>query len=663
MKKLIFLLFLFLLFFFSREQTITKRMIRPADLYRLPTIGDAQLSPDGKWVAYVLTKVDSGKDKRDADIWMVSWDGSQHIQITNSPEGESKPRWSPDSKYLSFLSSRQESKGSQVWLLDRRGGEGKRITEVKGGINDYAWSPDGKKLALVITEEPKDTAKKTSPKPIIVNRYHFKADIAGYLNNLHSHLYLFDIVTKKLDTLTKGNYDEASPAWSPDGSQIAFVSNRTTEPDRNENTDIFIIDAKPGSKMIQLTFWTGYDNSPQWSPDGKYIAYLRSTSSENYIMYDQPQLAVISKDGGEPKLLTASLDRPVSNPRWARDGRSVAGLVTDNRERYIALFPLTGGQLTIIAGGNCSYGSLENGPDTSWLATRSDPQLPAEIFALESGKPRRLTSQMVDFLSPLSLASVEGFISKSKDGTLVSGILYRPAGAKPGQRLPLILFIHGGPVGQDDWGFDLTRQMLAGANYAVAAVNYRGSSGRGLDYCKIIAADWGNKEVMDLQGAVDHLVNQGIADPDKLGVGGWSYGGILTDYLIASDTRFKAAASGAGTGFALALYGVDQYITQYDNEIGAPWKHIDKYLKISYPFLKADRIKTPTLFMSGEKDFNVPTAGSEQMYQALRSLGTATELIVYPGQFHGITLPSYQVDRYERYIAWYDKYVNFPAGH
>jgi dipeptidyl aminopeptidase/acylaminoacyl peptidase len=199
--------------------------------------------------------------------------------------------------------------------------------------------------------------------------------------------------------------------------------------------------------------------------------------------------------------------------------------------------------------------------------------------------------------------------------------------------------------------------MLAAGGYAVAAVNYRGSNGRGLDYCKVISADWGNKEVIDLHGAIDYLVKKGIADPDKLGVGGWSYGGILTDYLIASDTRFKAATSGAGTGFTLSLYGVDQYISQYNNEIGAPWKNIEGYLKISYPLLKADRIKTPTLFLSGEKDFNVPTAGSEQMYQALRTLGVPTELIVYPGQFHGITTPSYLKDRLDRYLAWYGKYL------
>jgi len=225
------------------------------------------------------------------------------------------------------------------------------------------------------------------------------------------------------------------------------------------------------------------------------------------------------------------------------------------------------------------------------------------------------------------------------------------------KKLPFILFIHGGPVGQDNYTFDGTRQVLASAGYAVAGVNYRGSNGRGLAYCKAISADWGNKEVVDLLGAVDELVKQGIADPDHLGVGGWSYGGILTDYSIASDTRFKAAASGAGSALQSSMYGVDQYVLQYDNELGQPWKNQQKWIDISYPFYHADRIKTPVLFMSGLRDFNVPTAGSEQMYMALKSQNIAAELILYPNQFHGISVPSYQVDRLQRYIEWYGKYL------
>jgi len=638
---------------------ITKRPIRPADLYHLPSVGDPQLSPDGKWVAYTLSTIDSIKDRRSSAVWMISWDGTTNLQLTNSPEGESRPRWSPDSKYLSFLSARQESKGSQVWLMDRRGGEGKRLTEFKGGVNDYAWSPDGKKLLLTLSDQEKeDTGKIKTVKPYVIDRYQYKQDIEGYrYKKLYTHLYLFDIATKKIDTLTRGATNEGSAVWSPDGSAIAFVSNRTADPDKNENTDIFTIEARPGATAKQLTTWKGADNAPRWSPDGKWIAYTRSTLDADYSMYDQSVLAVVAVTGGEPRLLSLALDRPVNNPRWSGDGKAIVAQVVDDRRQYLAAFSPVDGKMTRVVEGNRTWGPAEAAPGGNWLTMMNSPQQPTEIYALERGVPRRLTLHTDSFLLPLNLAAVEGFSSTSSDGTLVSGLLFRPAGVAEGTKLPLILFIHGGPVGQDEFGFDLVRQMLAAGGYAVAGVNYRGSNGRGLDYCKVISGDWGNKEVIDLHGAVDELVKKGIADPDKLAVGGWSYGGILTDYLIASDTRFKAASSGAGTGFTLSLYGVDQYISQYNNEIGTPWTSIDKYLKISYPLLKADRIKTPTLFMSGEKDFNVPTAGSEQMYQALRTLGIPTELIVYPGQFHGITVPSYQKDRLDRWLAWYGKYL------
>jgi dipeptidyl aminopeptidase/acylaminoacyl peptidase len=252
---------------------------------------------------------------------------------------------------------------------------------------------------------------------------------------------------------------------------------------------------------------------------------------------------------------------------------------------------------------------------------------------------------------------VEGFQSKSKDGTLVSGILYRPANAPVGRKLPLILFIHGGPVGQDQFGFDLSRQMLAAAGYAVAAVNYRGSSGRGIGFTRAIYADWGHKEVVDIVGSADYLIKQGIVDENRMGIAGWSYGGISSNYTIATDQRFKAAVSGAGSSLQLTMYGTDQYITQYETELGVPWKHPDAWMKVSYSFFHADRIKTPTLFMASQNDFNVPVAGAEQMYQALRSMGVPTELVIYPNQNHGLAVPSYIKDRFERHIKWFDKYL------
>ncbi len=654
MKNLV-LMLLVCVTLFAQAQAPGKRKLRPSDVYRLKSINDPRTSPDGKWVCYVLSSVDSAKDKRNSDLWMVSWDGLQSVQLTHGPDGESSPRWSPDGKYLSFTSSRQ-GKRNQVWLMDRRGGEARKLTKITGDLGDYAWSPDGSKLVLVV-QDPPDTSKTKTAKPLVIDRYQFKQDVEGYLLNRKTHLYLFDVATEKIDTLTHGNYNEGGPVWSPDSKQIAFVSNRTAEPDRNENSDIWITEARKHATAKQLTTWTGSDNSPRWSADGKSVAYLQSTSPEKYMMYDQNILAVISTAGGVPRLLTKALDRPVGAITWDKGAAGLSFLVTDDRQRYIGHIAESGGAVTKIAGGNRSFASLESVREGTYLSMMSEPQLPGELYAIENGTPRRLTKHQDEFVAPIAFASVEGFTSRSKDGTLVSNILFRPADAQANQKLPTVFYIHGGPVGQDEFGFDLSRQMIAAAGYAVVGVNYRGSDGRGLEFCRAIYADWGNKEVMDIHGAADHVVKEGIADPERLGIGGWSYGGILTNYSIATDTRFKAAASGAGSALQLSLYGADQYINQFENELGVPWKNLDKYLKLSYPLLKADKIKTPTLFLVGEKDFNVPVLGSEQMYQALRSQNVPTGLIIYPGQFHGITTPSYQIDRFDRYVGWFDKHL------
>jgi len=288
-----------------------------------------------------------------------------------------------------------------------------------------------------------------------------------------------------------------------------------------------------------------------------------------------------------------------------------------------------------------------------------DDTKPTEVYAMEGNALRKLTHQNGVLLAELQIAQTEEVNFKSKDGTEVHGLLTYPLGYVKGTRVPLLLRIHGGPNGQDQHSFSVERQVFAANGYAVLVVNYRGSSGRGQKYSRSIFADWGHYEVEDLEAGVDHVIQMGVADPDRLGVGGWSYGGILTDYMIATDPRFKGATSGAGTAFTVAFYGTDQYIIQYDYEIGPPWnpKSWETYVKISYPFLHADRIKTPTLFLGGERDFNVPVQGGQQMYQALRSLGIETQLVIYPNEFHGITRPSYVKDRYERYLGWYDKYV------
>jgi len=643
-------------------QGASKRPLTAGDIYRMRSVNDPQLSPDGNWVAYTVSSVDSAKDKNDTDVWMASWDGAQNIRLTSTPDGESSPRWSPDGRYLAFVSGRQEGKGGQIWLLDRRGGEAQRITQIKGGVSEYQWSPDSRRIVVVVDEETdsalkKDTAEKKTPKPIVIDRYQFKRDVTGYLQTKRSHLSIFDVDTKKVEALTDGLDDDGGASWSPDGKSIAFVRTPTREPSQVENSDIYVIEARAGAQPKRLTDFAGPDDGRlSWSPDSRWIAFVRG-DEPRYYAYNLNKLAIVRSDGSEPaKVLTGSFDRAISSPRFSSDGRSVLATTADDRAQHLIRVRVPDGTVERIITGKRVVSGFTVGGDGRVAVLASTPERAPEVYAWDNGALRALTHQNDSLFAQLQLATTEDFSSRGKDGTEAHGLLVRPAGA-PAGKLPMILYIHGGPNGQDSYSFSFDRELFAANGYAVLAVNYRGSSGRGSAYQKAIFADWGNKEVVDLLGAVDEAVKQGIADPNRLGIGGWSYGGILTDYTIATTPRFAAAVSGAGSALQLSMYGVDQYVSQYEVELGLPWKSPESWMKVSYPFFHADRIKTPTLFMGGQSDFNVPIIGGEQMYQALRTLGVPTQLVIYPSQYHGITIPSYRVDRLQRYLAWYDRFL------
>jgi dipeptidyl aminopeptidase/acylaminoacyl peptidase len=649
-----------------------QRLLTVDDMHKFHDVRDVQISPDGKWVAYTVSSVDVTADKSDTDVWMASWDGTEQLRLTSSPESENAPRWSPDGRYLAFLSGRPgKAKGTQIWLLNRMGGEAQQFTDFKNKLSSYEWSPDSKRLLLTMTErDPADTddekpaagSNAKAPKPIVVDRYKFKQDIQGYLTQKPGRFYLFDMTTKKAEPVTTDGFEVASPAWSPDGQWIAFLGKEGKDAERYNTWNVYVIEARTGATPRQITHYDGVHASasraqPEWSPDGKRLVYLESTGAKNSA-YNMSRLAVIAVDGGTPKLLAEKLDRSVSSPRFTPDGSSILFLVADDRWEYPARIPSIGGAVERLVQGQGMISTLAQGKDGRLAVLAANDLTHPEIHALENGSLRPLTHQNDALMAELKLGATEDFSCKAKDGTEVHGLIVKPPDYEPGRKYPTLLRIHGGPNGQDSHAFNFERQIFAANGYVVVNVNYRGSSGRGEKYQTAIAADWGNKEVIDLQAAMDHVVAMGLADPDRLGVGGWSYGGILTDAIIAKDHRFKAATSGAGTAFPLALYGVDQYIMQYEEEIGPPWKvGLEPWIKLSYPFLHADQINTPTLFLGGEKDFNVPLVGGEQMYEALRSLGVPTQLVVYPGQFHGITRPSYQKDRVERYLAWYAKYL------
>jgi dipeptidyl aminopeptidase/acylaminoacyl peptidase len=654
----------------ARSQESGLRVFLPEDVHRIREVGDLSISPDGDWIAYSVGTADPDKDEYSSDLHMVRWDGEESIQLTHTADsGESHPRFSPDGKYLAFIAARNDgadededddpaTKG-QVWLLNRAGGEARRLTEMPGGVSGFEWSPDSTRLVLVSNdpEEPKDEdATHDTPKPIVIDRYQFKRDRVGYLVDRYRRLYLFDIASNAATLLTPGPYDSTEPAWSPDGDSIAFVSKRQGDPDRHQNTDIYVIEAAANAEPRQLTTWEGADSSPTFSPDGRRIAYLQG-GPPRYAWYDPDQVAVIDVAGGEPELPTADLDRYVSSPRWARNGRTIYFLAEGDRTNSVVSVPARGGRLTTLFPDRDTPGiarSFDVGRDGIAVVSGFGNR-PAEIYRADDG--RRLTGHNDALVADIDWATVEGFDAISPDGTRVGSMLLKPPGYVEGRPYPTIAYVHGGPVSQDGYDFDYLSQALAAQGYLVVNPNYRGSSGRGRDFSRAIYADWGNLEIQDIHAVMDKLVEDGLADPERLGIGGWSYGGINTNFAIASDTRFAAAVSGSSASNYIAGYGTDQYIWQYENELGLPWETPEAYFDISYPFFKADRIKTPTLFMCGALDFNVPLINSEQMYQALRSLNVPTQLVIYPGQYHGLDKPSYVEDRLDRMIEWYGRFL------
>jgi dipeptidyl aminopeptidase/acylaminoacyl peptidase len=650
--------------------TVSARPLEPGDWYRFQAVSDLQIARDGATVAYLVTRYDEATDESRSDLWLADWAGKESVQLTRG-ESVSDPRFSPDGRYLSFLSARPAESGTRLWLLDRRGGEPRPLGHCGGEIAGYEWSPDAQRIALVAQgggaeggESPADKSADKSPRPLVLDAFQFKEDKAGYLTReSRSHLYLLDVASGACTPLgADPQRSDSRPAFSPDGARIAYVSNAVGEPYVPGVDEIEVVDATAGARPRKLlSTWSPNHQQLEWSPDGRLLAFLQGNELK-YNAYILDALAVADVRSAKVRPLTASLDRAVVSPQFSSEGGSIEFAVEDDGYQYPARVSLASGSIEKLGTAMVVTELATAAGHTAVLA--ANDRSPVEVYALEGGRLRALSAHNQTLFASLGLGAVEDVAFRDRDGTEIHGQLVKPPGFVAGRRYPTILWIHGGPDGQDDHSFELEgyspqleRQLFATHGYAVLAVNYRGSAGRGADFARSIFADWGDKEVQDLLAGVDYAVTAGVADPAHLAVGGWSYGGLLTDYLIASTTRFKAAIAGAGSGNQLSMYGSDEYVVQYNAELGPPWKSSALWLKVSYPFFHADRIRTPTLFLGGDKDFNVPLAGGEQMYQALRTLGVPAELIVYPGEFHVLTRPSFLVDRWRRYLEWMDRYL------
>ncbi len=503
------------------------------------------------------------------------------------------------------------------------------------------------------------------PAPIVIDRLQFKSDVAGYLREERSHLYLMDVASGTTQQLTDGPFDDVQPAWSPDGTQIVFVSKRGEAPDSHNNWDLYLVAPQAGASVRQLTTNRGIDGDPEndwtsgpphYSPDGRRVAYLAGGAPGD-IWYSLLQAGVIDAKGGDARSPTAALDRNTLEPRWSADGRWLHFRLEDDASMVLARVRLADGHVERLTAPGGVVSEYDVGAGGRIVVVHGTSAQPGELAALERRGLRRISHHNDAWLEDVDLVTARTMTARSADGLEIHALVYEPAGRPALTRHPTLLRLHGGPVSQHQHEFDLQLQLFAARGYAVLAPNPRGSSGRGYAFQRALFANWGAADVPDVLAITDRAVTDGLADPARLGIGGWSYGSILTNYVIAAGTRFKAATSGAGMSNMLGGYGIDQYAREWEAELGLPWQATDLWLRLSYPFLHADRIRTPTLFLCGEDDFNVPLAATEQMYQALRRLGVPTRLVIYRGEGHGLSRPALRVDRLQRYLDWYDTYL------
>lgn len=659
------------------------RDLQPDDLYRVQTVSDPQLSPDGRWIAYVVSTPSRERDADESDLWIVGWDGGTPRRLTYTTASEHSPRWSPDGRQIAFLSDRDEAstpagEQEQIWVMDLAGGEAQQRTRFEGAIASFAWSPDGQRWAigatLPVTPSPAPPADK--PAPIVIDRLQFKRDIDGYLGAERAQLYLIDATSGAVTALTSGPPEALQPSWSPDGRELVYLTKQGPEPDAHDNWDVWVMEARPDGARRRLTVNPGMDGDPtfdwgsgppRFSPDGRRIAYTAGGSPEE-LWYGLLQVGVVEARGNAAaaiapaaELPTEALDRNALDPRWSRDGRWLYFRLEDDRSMVLARVRLADGRVERLTPSGMVASEFDVGAEGRAVIVATAVDRPAELAAVTSRGLRTLTRHNDAWLREVTLAPARDVEFDNGAGQSIGAIVVEPRGTHPATGWPMLLRLHGGPVSQHQHEFDFAWQLFASRGYAVVAPNPRGSTGRGHAFQKALFAKWGEVDVVDVLAVTDGVVRSGVADPARLGVGGWSYGAILTNYVIASDTRFKAATSGAGIANMLAGYGTDQYVREYEVELGLPWDKTDLWLRLSYPFYRADRIRTPTLFMVGSEDFNVPLHGSEQMYQALRRLGVPTQLVIYPGQFHGFERPTFRVDRLQRYLDWYARWVIAPA--
>lgn len=631
------------------------------DVNRIVDITEPVFTPDGKSVVFTASETNAAEDSSVSDLWIVDIGGGTPRRLTSTPTvSENAPRISADGKHIAFISDVDEEAGSQVWMIDLPFGAARQVSTIKGGVSDFDLSPDGTTIIAVgevgkrVGEDPEKPGS-----PIVIDRFVFKNDGRGYLDDRRQHLFRLNVSGGEAKQITKGDFDHWSPRISPDGRSIAFVSKRRGDTDRNNDYDVFVLPLSgEGEPRVigqdpRADGDPDWESPPAWSPDSSQLAWHRGGEGK-WIYYAPEQLVIADVASGKARDL-AHIDRWVTRQSFSPDGKSILALVEQDRDTWIAKVDIATGAITYLTSGPRFAADFAVSPQGTIGLLEGDPSRPNSLNMLKDGAWSTL-ADLNPWLSDVTLVPYQDLTWRS-NGTDIHGMLVLPQNHKPGDKHPLIVKLHGGPVYQFSHEFMAEWQAYAAKGYAVLAVNPHGSSGRGFDFAKAIYADWGAKDAADVSAGIDAVIKQGVVDASRIGVGGWSYGGILTNYMIASDRRIKAAVSGAGMSHFIGGYGADQYARDYEFELGTPWDKPEVWKRVSYPFFKVNTITAATLFLCAQEDTNVPCVGSEQMYQALRSRGMPTRLVVYPGETHSLSTPSHLQDRIQRSIDWYDTHL------
>jgi len=649
--------------------------MRPEDVYALTSVGEPCLSPDRRRVAYVVSRIDGEANAYRSAVWVASLDGSEEPrQFTSGERGDASPRWSPDGRWLAFVSSRdgEEKKAhGELYVLPADGGEPRRLTEGEEGVESIAWSPDSRRIAFArrVRDEAYEEEDDRRRAPRRFTRLFYKLDSVGWTGDRRKHLFVVGLDGGDERQLTDGDCEDEEPAWSPDGSRIVFSSMRGDRWDAELVEALYELEVDAeGAGPRRLSQPDESATMASFSPDGTLIAYRHEPEDGTYPHHGQ--IAVMRADGSDRRVLTASLDRQctpyplIREPVW--DGGRVAFRVEDGGNIHIYTAAADGSdEPELLVGGEQSTG-LYDLADGVLVYTSSTSTRPHELFG---GNGKRMTSVSDEFVSGRELGEAERFKAVSADGTEVDAWLVRPPGFDETRSYPVLLTIHGGPFTQYDTGFFDEVQVYAGAGYCVLYSNPRGGSGYSEEWGRAIRGPgsgagpgWGTVDYEDLMGVVDTALERfPFLDSERLGVLGGSYGGFMTSWIVSHTNRFKAALSERAVNHLVSAFGSSDVFWVFERQFGGPmWEHVDEWLRMS-PATYAREIETPLLIVHSDSDLRCNVEQGEHLFTLLRLLDKDVEMLRFPAESHELSRsgsPVHRVQRFEAILEWFGRYLS-----